>query len=120
MLKTMKTILSLFIFLFLSNLNFSQSNQAICFNIQKISSPSEIYSYISEKYGDADAERIILNLRNYEKVNAVKVLCQMTYNLKIEQINAQLKLTQDLEQINFLNEKKKRFVLIYTIENQII
>lgn len=100
----------------ISKFNFSQE---MCFHVSKKSNASELVTYLSEKYGNENAEQLLINIHNYENVNNVSVLCVEEYAKTVERFQSLIESTTVLEEKNRLSERLNRFVLLSTIEDQI-
>jgi hypothetical protein len=117
--KNFKTILFFFFFTSLSAYSYSQEGKEMCFHFVKNSPVNELHSYLINKYGESDAERITLNIRAYEKLNSVKVLPKEMYYNKLEMIDSAIDQTQDEEIISQLSARKAKYVLFQSIEHQL-
>lgn len=115
----MKSILLTSSFIFLAQLAFSQSSNEYCFNYKKTSNPAPVIEYLFKKYGESNSEKILLNMRNYEIQHGVQVLFQDEFYLMMEKIDQAIQNSTEADRINELLEKKSKFVLFSTIENQI-
>jgi hypothetical protein len=117
--KNFKTILFFFFFTSLSTFSYSQEGKEMCFHFVKNSPENELHTYLINKYGEGEAERITLNVRNYEKLNSVKVLPKDLYYNKLEMIDAEINQTQNEEIISQLIARKAKYVLFQAIEHQL-
>lgn len=79
-----------------------------------------LLQYLFEKYGVEESELIMINIQLYEEQNLVKVLDQNTYLNYVENINAQIDVTSDVEKIEELQSLKSKVISVLSIEEQVL
>ncbi|MES2589639.1 MAG: hypothetical protein V4622_11720 [Bacteroidota bacterium] len=117
--KHLKSAITLAFFSLTSNLSFSQFSQEYCFHIEKTSNPPKIISYLFANYGKEKTEEILLNIKSYEFEHQVKVLYKDEFYTTIEKLNQQIDEVSDLEFKTEIENRKQKFVLFNSIEEEL-
>ena len=93
------------------------SAQEVCFHEQTHSEPSKLVFYLMDTYGEQETEHCLLAIKSYEILHNVKVLIKEDYLEMIERLDTAISAESDENQIQLLEERKNKFVLLSTIEH---